>query len=142
MRNANKDLPATIIATDTTKQWHMDSQPKLVCPGKKFKRNMNASEKVFYGGNKQFFGKFAVGLSTSRSLLVGTFIMHCAVTDEKDAWLLTKTKSWLTGLIVRCQLSINSMDASGMVVLAWKLPMTGQRAGIVKQWLSKTKSES
>ena len=33
---------------------------------------------------------------------------------------------------------INSMDASGTVVLAWKPPMTG----IVEGWLSKTKSEA
>ena len=29
-------------------------QPKLLCPGEKFKRIMNSSEKVFYGGNTQF----------------------------------------------------------------------------------------
>ena len=65
--------------------------------------------------------KLAGGSSTSLSLLVDTFITHCMVMAEKDVWLLTSKKSWLMDMT----LFINSMDASGMVVLAWELPMTG-----------------
>ena len=50
-----------------------------------------------------FLGKLAGGLNASPSLLVDTFIMHCMVMEEKDAWLLTKTKFWLTGSILRHQ---------------------------------------
>ena len=64
-------------------------------------------------------GKLADGLNVSPSLLVDTFIMHCAVMEEKDAWLLTKTKSWLTVSILKHQSSVNSTDASV------KLPVTG-----------------
>ena len=53
-------------------------------------------------------------------------------------WLLTGKKSWLMGSILRHQSFINSTDASGMVVLAWELPMMG----IIKQWLLKSKSET
>ena len=60
--------------------------------------------------------------------------------EEKDLWLLTKTKSWLTGSIPKHQLSVSSMDASGMVVFAWEPPMTGRSTGIIKRWPSKNKS--
>ena len=65
-----------------------------------------------------FHGKLAGESNESPSLLVYTLIMHCVAMEEKDAWSLTKTKSWLTGLMPRHQPFINSMDASGMVVLA------------------------
>ena len=35
----------------------MGGQPTFVCPGEKFRHIMNASEKVFYGGNTQFSWK-------------------------------------------------------------------------------------
>ena len=67
--------------------------------------------------------------------------MHCVVMEEKGAWSLAKMKSWLTDYIQRHQPSVNSTDASGMVVLAWKPPMTGLSAGIIELWISKTESE-
>ena len=70
-------------------------------------------------------GKLAGGLNTSPSLFVDTFIMHCVVMEEKGVWLLASKKFWLTGLIPRYQPSINSMDASGTIVLPWGLPVTG-----------------
>ena len=40
-----------------TEMWCAGGHAKLVCPGEKFKRIMNTSEKVFYGGNAQFSWK-------------------------------------------------------------------------------------
>ena len=77
------------------------------------------------GGIHSSCGKIAGGSSPSPSLVVGTFITHCAAMEEKGAWSLAKTKSWLTGLMLRQQLFINSTDASDTVVLAWEPPMTG-----------------
>ena len=64
-----------------------------------------------------FCGKLAGGSNTSPSLLVNRFIMHCVAMEEKGAWLLTNKKSWLTGLILRQEPFINSMDASGRMSL-------------------------
>ena len=77
------------------------------------------------GGIHSSCGKIAGGSSASPSLVVGTFITHCAAMEEKGVWSLAKTKSWLTGLMLRQQSFINSMDASDTVVLAWEPPMTG-----------------
>ena len=67
-----------------------------------------------------FPGKLSGGSNTSPSLLVDTVIIHCAAMGEKDAWSLTKIKSWLMGSILRQELFISSTDASGMDVLAWE----------------------
>ena len=39
------------------KKWCTFGRPKLVCPGEKFERIMNASKKAFGGGNTQFSWK-------------------------------------------------------------------------------------
>ena len=66
-------------------------------------------------------GMLAGGSSASLCLLIGTFITHCEVMEEKDVWLLTGKKSWLMDTISKLQLFINSMCASGTAVLAWEL---------------------
>ena len=63
-------------------------------------------------------GKLAGGSNTSLSLVADTSIMHCVAMEEKGAWSLATKKSWSMGTILRHQLFISSMDASGMVVLA------------------------
>ena len=65
-------------------------------------------------------GKLVGGLNASPSLLVDTFIMHCAAMEEKDVWLLAKMKFWLMSAILRQEQFISSTDASGMDVLAWE----------------------
>ena len=50
-------------------------QPKLLCPGEKFKRIMNSSEKVFYGGNTQFSFKGCKWIE-KQSELLGRHIHH------------------------------------------------------------------
>ena len=81
---------------------------------------MNNSEKVFYGGNTQFSWKAGSWIE-NQSELGGRHIHHslcdhggkrCVVIDNLTS-------------ILRQQPFIKSMDASGMVVLAWELPMTG-----------------
>ena len=113
-------------AKHLTEKWCTGGQPKLVCYGGKFKHIMSSSEKFFCGYQiHSTHGKLAGGLNTSPSLVVGTFIMHCAAMEEKGAWSLTGTKkSWLIGMTLRHQLSINYMDASCMVVLASDLSLT------------------
>ena len=81
----------------------------------------------FYGEIHSFHGKLAGGLSASLSGLVGTFITRCVAMEERKLQQSTKKKSWLMDTILRHQLSINSMDASGMDVLAWDLTMTSTR---------------
>ena len=77
------------------------------------------------GGRCSYPGKSAGGASPSPSFVAGTFTTGCVIMDEKGVRSLAATKkSWLTGMTLRCQLSINSMDASGTVVLAWDQPMT------------------
>ena len=106
-----------------TKEQCTGGQPKLVSDGGKFKCIMS-SEKVFYVANMQFSWKVAGGSSASPSLVAGTFTMCCAVMEEKAVWSLARTKrSWSMGMTLRCQPSINSMDASGIVALAWDQPM-------------------
>ena len=83
-------------------------------------------------------GKLVGGSSASPSLVVDTFITHCAAMKEKDVRLLTGKKSWLMDMISKLQPFINCMVACGTVVLAWKPPM----ACIVIQWKPKTKSEA
>ena len=82
-------------------------------------------------------GKLAGGSSACPSLLVGTFITHCAVMKEKDLWSLTTKKFWLMDSASKLQPFISSMDAIGMVVLVWESPVTC----ILEQWLSKTNSK-
>ena len=53
----------------------MGGQPKLVCPGEKFKRIMNTSEKVFCSGNAQFSWK-ACRWIEHQSKLIGRHIHH------------------------------------------------------------------
>ena len=50
-------------------------QPKLLCPGEKFKRIMNSSEKVFYGGNTQFSFKGCKWIE-KQSESIGEHIHH------------------------------------------------------------------
>ena len=50
-------------------------QSKLLCPGEKFKRIMNSSEKVFYGGNTQFSFKGCKWIERQSELL-GRHIHH------------------------------------------------------------------
>ena len=43
--------------------------------------------------------------------------------------VLARTKeSWSTGMTLRHEPSINSMDVSGMVILAWDLAMTSTKS--------------
>ena len=110
-----------------TEKWCTGGQAKLVCDGGKFKHIMNCSEKVFYGGNTQVSWK-ACRWIERQSEIIGRHIHHtlyghggerCVVIDKK--------KSWLMDMILRLQLSISSMDASGTVVLAWDLTMASTR---------------
>ena len=48
---------------------------KLICPGEKFERIMNSTEKVFYGGNKQF-SYAACQWIEKQSELIGRHIHH------------------------------------------------------------------
>ena len=74
----------------------MGSQPKLFCLGEKFKKIMNASMARI----RSFLGMLAGGSSASPSLVVGTFITHCATMEGKGVWSLTKTKFWLVDSIL------------------------------------------
>ena len=53
----------------------IDGQPKLICLGEKFEHIMNASEKVFHGGNTQFSWK-ACRWIEHQSELSGRHIHH------------------------------------------------------------------
>ena len=72
-------------------------------------------------------GKLEGGLSTSLSGLAGTSITHCAAMKERELQQSTKKKSWLMDMIPKLQPSINFMNASGTVVLAWDPAMAGTR---------------
>ena len=48
---------------------------KLICPGEKFERIMNSTEKVFYGGNKKF-SYAACQWIEKQSELIGRYIHH------------------------------------------------------------------
>ena len=48
---------------------------KLICPGEKFERIMNSSEKVFYGGHKKF-SYAACQWIEKQSELIGEHIHH------------------------------------------------------------------
>ena len=70
----------------------MGGKPKLVCLGEKFKHIMNASEKVFCGGNTQFSWK-ACRRIEHQSELIGRHIYHplcghgeerCVVINKKE----------------------------------------------------------
>ena len=65
-------------------------------------------------------GNLASGLSTSLSGSEGISSMHCVVMEVKGLWSLTKKKSWSMDMILRLQLSISSIDASGTDVLVSK----------------------
>ena len=54
-------------------------------------------------------GKDIDGLSASLSLVVDTSIKHSATMEGKGAWSLTGKKSWLMDMILRQELSINSL---------------------------------
>ena len=93
----------------------MEGQPKLVCPGEKFKIIMNASEKVFHGGNTQFSWK-ACRWIKRQAELTGQHIHHTLCGHRGERCMVINKNEIL--VILRHQLSISSTDASGMVVLA------------------------
>ena len=49
---------------------------KLLCPGEKFERIMNSSEKVFYGGNTNFSYAACQWIEKQSELIGNIFIMH------------------------------------------------------------------
>ena len=62
-------------------------QPKLVCPGKRLKHIMNASEKVFYGGNTQLSWK-ACRWIECQSELIGQHIHHALCGHEGERCII------------------------------------------------------
>ena len=68
---------------------------KLICPGEKFKRIMNSSEKVFYGGHTKF-SYAACQWIEKQSELTGKHIHHalCGHGGEFCAEVLNVEEDW------------------------------------------------
>ena len=79
---------------------------------------MNSSEKVFYGGNTQFSLKGCRSIEL-QSEQIDRHIHHALCSNGGEQWMvINNEKSWSMDTILRQELSINSMDASRMDVLA------------------------
>ena len=84
-----------------------------------------SSEKVFYGGNTQFSWEVCRWIE-HQSKLIGRHIHHtlCGHGGERCV-VIDMQEILVDGMTLELQLIINSMDASGMAVLACEPPMTG-----------------
>ena len=90
-----------------TEKWCAGGQPKLVCPGEKFKHIVIVSEKVFFGRNTQFSWK-ACRWIERQSELIGRHIHYVLYGHRGESCVvINKNKILVDDSILRHQPSIN-----------------------------------
>ena len=109
---------------------------KLICRGKKFKRILNSSEKIFY------YGKPNCSYSVSRWVeymtveiwpwrQVNAFIMYCVVMVVNLGYKIVRVSRYVTLTVMNR--SINTMAVSDMCLHTWRTKTVKTIIGRLKQ---------